>query len=139
MARGQAWSMDLVIGVLIFLLAVGIIYSILSARSDDNTRSLKLQSEVVATKLTNDPTVLVTNGNRLSMTSLVGLAQRAETDYAGLKQELGVEHDFCIYLVDENGKLTYITDGSSNYTGIGPGRDDVNISGVRCGENFKIN
>ncbi len=129
--------MDLIIGVVIFLLAVGVIYAVLTSKVKEDTTPLRVESEAVATKLTtaeatqnND--ILVAQNNQLDILKLGSLTQE---DYAKLKKELGVSNDFCIYLLDEKGNLVYLTDSSGNkkYTGIGPGDSKFNISGTPCG------
>ena len=131
-AKGQAWSIDLVIGVLIFLIAVGAIYSILSSRQHEDPAPLRIESEVIATILTNNASnqlLQVAEGNQLEMDKLGGLATRANNDYELLKQELGIQNEFCIYLQDEEGNLIYITgtDGKK-YAGIGPGDPSLNLT-----------
>lgn len=125
--------MDLAIGVLVFLLAIGIIYSLLNSQARQDVTPLRLDSEVVATKLTNDPSVKVADENKLDMDALFALAKNADVNYTKLKEELGIENEFCIYLVDENGNLTYITNGSEKFTGVGSGSGELNVSGNECG------
>lgn len=134
--RAQSWSMDLVIGFVIFLLAVGIIYAVLTSKSKEDTAPLRVDSEAVATKLTTpeasqDQKVLVADKNQLDIGKLNDLTQ---ADYNKLKQQFGVNNDFCIYLLDENGNTVYLRDSAGkNYTGIGPNSTKFNISGTPCG------
>ena len=134
--RGQSWSMDLIIGVVIFLLAIGVIYAVLTSKAKEDTTPLRLESEAVATKLTTtdaaqNKDILVAQNNQLDINKLNNLTQE---DYEKLKKELGVTNDFCIYLLDEKGNLVYLTTSSGNYTGIGPADSKFNISGVPCGK-----
>ena len=133
--RGQNWSLDLIIGIVIFLLAVGVIYSILASKNREDTTPLRTDSEIIATKLTTPETstsldILVAADNQLDVEKLKSLTT---ADYAKLKQDLGVQNDFCIYLQDEEGNVLYIEGADGNYTGIGPGSPDLNLSGVPCG------
>lgn len=133
--RGQNWSLDLIIGIVIFLLAVGVIYSILASKNREDTTPLRTDSEIIATKLTTPETstsanILIATDNQLDIEKLKGLTT---ADYAKLKQDLGVQNDFCIYLQDEEGNVIYIEGSDGNYTGIGPGSPDLNLSGVPCG------
>jgi hypothetical protein len=134
--RGQAWSMDLVIGVLIFFLAIGVIYTLLLNRNTADTTPLRLESEVVATKLTSDPALQVGENNVADPDRMVALAQRAALDYDQLKADLGVKNEVCIYLQDKDGNLIYLvnsTDPTKRYNGIGPGSNELNLSGLPCG------
>lgn len=136
MGRGQLFSMDLVIGVLIFLLASGVIYSIFISKSQEDVATYRVQSEVIATKLTSESSLQVAPKNQLDMDAMAGLALSANTDYAELKEQLGVKDDFCIYLQDEEGNLIYITnDSGTRYPGIGSGSQDVQLTewDIPCG------
>ena len=130
--RGQTWSMDLIIGVLIFMLAVGIIYALLVSKGKENTTPLRIESEVIATKLLEDPWIAVAPENQLDAKKLGNLT---EFDYETLRQQFGSQHEFCIFIQDESGNITYIVDNQGRkYTGIGSGIGDLNISGVPCGQ-----
>lgn len=132
MRRGQAWSLDLVVAVIIFLLAVGIIYEFLLGRERGDLAQLRIESEVIATKLADDPLLQVAVNKQLDTTRMAGLATKS---YDELKSDLGVKHEFCIFLQDENGNLIYIVDGLGNkYTGIGSGDGQLNLSGTPCGQ-----
>jgi hypothetical protein len=126
--------MDLILGVLIFMIAVGIIYTLLASKDHENVAPLRIESELIATKLSEDPSLRLGDNNQIDNDRLKVLLERARTDYEGLKVELGVENDFCIFLRDEAGNLTYIFDDEGNaYTGIGPGSGELNLSGTPCG------
>ena len=117
--RGQTWSMDLIIGVLIFMLAVGIIYALLVSKGKENTTPLRIESEVIATKLLEDPWIAVAPENQLDAKKLGNLT---EFDYETLRQQFGSQHEFCIFIQDESGNITYIVDNQGRkYTGIGSG------------------
>lgn len=132
MGKGQVWSLDLVIGMLVFLLAVGTIYSFLNVRTGKDPTPLRIESEVVATALTtgtDDPGLKVADQNQLDMNRLGTLAAEAEVNYTQLKRRLGIDHDFCIYLQDEEGNLIYVKDTSGNtYAGIGSRTGELNLT-----------
>ena len=129
---GQAWSMDLVIGVIIFMLAAGIIFTLLVNREQEDTAPLRIESEVIATKLTTDPILQIAPNNQLDAEKLSLLAER---EYESLRKDLGVNNEFCIFIQDESGQLLYVLDGDGNkYTGIGSGNGELNLSGTPCGQ-----
>lgn len=141
MQRGQAWSMDLVIGVLIFLVAIGSIYSLLNSQKGTDSAPLRIESEVIANVITSNASnqmLQVTDANQLDMVRLGKLAQDSKDNYEGLKKQLGIENEFCIYLQDEEGNLIYITDPDAptvKYAGVGSGSDDLTLTEgkVPCG------
>jgi hypothetical protein len=133
MGKGQAWSIDLILGVLIFLISLGIIYSLLLGRNQENPATLRIESEVIATKLVTDPSVQVASDNALDVSKVVALTSQ---QYDALKQQLGAKHDFCIYLQDDQGNLVYIVDPATGdkYPGVGSKTGDFNLSGWPCGK-----
>jgi hypothetical protein len=129
--------MDLIIGVVIFLLAVGVIYSLLSSKRSEDITPLRIESDVVATKLTTPESsanqdIAVAEENQLNIIKLENLT--TAFPYEDLKQKLGVQNEFCIYLQDENGNVVYLrgADGK-DYTGIGSGKGDLILSNTSCG------
>lgn len=134
--KGQAFSMDLVIGVLIFMLALGIIYSLLAKGTGDESATLRIESEVIAERLTSSSGIA--QQNQLQMEGLAAVAQSAEIDYDALREQLGVQGEFCIYLTDENGNLVYIQDPATNkkYPGVGSSNGDITLTqwDIPCGK-----
>lgn len=133
--------MDLILGVIIFMLAIGVVYTLLGDQTAKNVAPLRIESEVIATKLTSDAslqggsgTLKIAASNQIDAASLGYLAAQSQSDYEGLKKELGVQNEFCIYLRDEQGNVTYITDPATGkrYAGIGSGTGDVNITCLTC-------
>ncbi len=141
-ARGQSWSMDLIIGVVIFLLAIGVIYAVLTSKAKEDITPLRIESEVVATKLVNsEPTqsneLVIISNNQLDLAKLNTITEKAQTPegYEALKTQLGIKSDFCIVLLDERGNVVYLTDNAGKqYTGIGPNDENFKISGTPCGQ-----
>ena len=142
MGKGQIWSVDLAIGMLVFLLAVGTIYSLLNAKGAEDPAPLRIESEVVATVLTTGadaPGLRVADENKLDMIALGDLANRAQTDYEQIKDTFGIDNNFCIFLEDEDGNLVCLQDSSGQlFAGIGPDDGKLNLTtdgsgGIPCG------
>lgn len=140
MRKAQAWSMDLTIGVIIFLLVVSLFYVIYDKNTDNNMTRLKLNSETIATKIIDDNKIGLIQDKTISKERIKEILNDPSGEgYEKLKQELGVEKDFCIFLEDEKGNLVNMTffDDDNNYwsyTGIGPKNNKFNLSGIPCGE-----
>lgn len=128
--RGQAWSMDLVIGVLIFLLVAGVIYAFLIDRDKNDITPLRIESEVIATKLTTDSSIAVAENNQLDVAQMITLS---DEDYEQLKKQLGVNREFCVFLQDDRGNLVFINASGKKVNGIGSSTGEINLSGCPCG------
>jgi len=130
MRGGQSWSIDVVIGVLIFLLVIGVFYAILTNNTKEDTTDLKISSETVAEKLTSDPDVGFVTDESIDETKLWAFAEK---EYLTLKKELGVNQEFCVFFEDENGNIINITN-STDGTFVGIGSSSVTVGGIPCKE-----
>ena len=128
-SKGQAWSIDVVIGVLIFLIVIGLFYVLLIGNFKKDTTELQIASETIATKIVapKGTGVGIMNNNQIEKDTLLNYTN----DYEGLKSALGVSSDFCIFLEDEEGNVINIS--NSTHTVVGVGSSEINVSGSPCG------
>ncbi len=131
MKKGQTFSTDAVVAVVMFIIAVIMLYY-LSGPATKNKQSEKLQSE--AEKL---PATLSSQQN-LTSVFIQGskvdeqkLREAMNLSYENLKSLLGVESDFCIYLEDENGNIVPM-EGK-----VGVGSRLANFSGKGCNDTIQ--
>lgn len=131
MKKGQTFSTDAIVAVVMFVIAVIMLYY-LSGPATTNKQSAKLQSE--AEKL---PATLSSQQN-LTSVFIQGskideqkLREAINLSYDNLKSLLGVESDFCIYLEDENGNIVPM-EGK-----VGIGSPLANFSGKGCNETLQ--
>jgi hypothetical protein len=129
--KAQTWSVDLVLGVVIFLLVIVVIYSLIASRpARDN--QLRDDADRIYSKLSNgstgsDNVPKVLNGNSISKEDLAKLYGQ---NYDELKAELGIKGDFCIIVVTDQNGIINTTNGSS----IGNKKDIVIGDKIYCGE-----
>ena len=128
MKKAQTFSTDAVVAVAMFITAVIMLFY-LSGPVAENRQSERLQSE--AEKL---PKVLG-SGQNISAVFIEGskiddqkLRKAVNLSYANLKDLLGMDSDFCIYLEDENGNIVPM-EGK-----VGIGSPLANLSGRSCNE-----
>ena len=128
MKKGQTWSIDAVVAVVIFILAAMLMYYLLGPASNDR-RAARLESEAGTL-----PGILSASGN-LSVIFVQGtkvdenrLGEMIKLTYSNLKSLLGVESDFCVYFEDEKGNI--VPAGGR----VGVGSPLVNISGKACND-----
>ncbi|MFH1174008.1 MAG: hypothetical protein V1725_02675 [archaeon] len=130
MRKGQSYSLDLIVAVVIFLVIIAAFYTFINKERDAPTRKLQRNGEIIAVKLD--------AGERQHAFSLIseGRLNKTELDrlynssYDDLKREFGITSDFCIYLEDSRGKIIVI----GNKTGIG--NESLSVGGVQCGQPF---
>ncbi|MCA9477707.1 MAG: hypothetical protein KC535_00995 [Nanoarchaeota archaeon] len=120
--RGQTWSFDLIVAVVIFIVVVGIFYSLLNRSNEGtvDTQALESGAKSISYQLNCDvspvfPPCFIENGE-INETKL---AVVAALPYADLKELLGTTEDFCIYLLDEENRIIPVID--ENTPGIGSG------------------
>ncbi len=132
MRRGQAWSIDLVVGVLIFLLVIGLFYSLLSRNVNDDTTQIKIESESIANRLSDNSEYSLLENGEINSDKIKDFSNK---NIDQLKAELGVKNDFCIFFEDDAGHIIpIVVNGSSGqeiYYSIGS--QDINVSGCECG------
>jgi len=128
--KGQAWSLDLIIGVVLFLLILVVVYSLLSSKPTQNNE-LRSDADKIFTKMDaiNNPSQnlpKVIQGNSLSE---VELAKLYGLSYDELKAGMGVTGEFCIVVVDDFDSIIEINNSYS----VGSGEDLSIGDGIYCG------
>ena len=131
MKKAQTFSTDAVLAVAMFIIAVITLFY-LSGPAAENKQSERLQSE--AGKL---PAVLGSEQN-ISAVFVQGskindqnLRDAMNLSYENLKDLLGVNSSFCIYIEDENGNIVPM-EGK-----VGIGSPFANFSGKGCNETIQ--
>lgn len=130
--RGQSWSMDLVIGVVIFGFIAVIFYSLLTVQERPSVQQLQGQAQTVEQKLTQDVGPCggpVIENQSISQDKLQCLYNLNST---ALKQALNTQGNLCIYIEDPNGSVLVV----QNDTGamrIAIGDPQLSVSGTPCG------
>lgn len=123
--KSQAWSIDLMLALVIFIGVIFIAYSILGPNKDENAKNLVQDAGKVLDRISaKDSEISIVDGTVVNETKLLEFLAE---DYPDLKEKLRADSDFCIFLEDEDGKVIYI---SSNKPGIGS--DKIKISNEPC-------
>ena len=126
MRKSQAFSMDIMLAIVIFLGAIFITYSVLQGGKGGKAKNLEKDASLVLDNLASqDNKVGIVNGIEIDQTKLQALL---ETTYPQLKEKIRAGSDFCVYLEDEEGNIIYL---SNNKVGIGS--DKITISNKDCG------
>lgn len=130
--KGQTWSVDLVLGVVIFLLVVVLIYSLI-ASSTTKESQLRDDADKIYLYLNENENNLnipnVVNGSSISQEELDLLFSE---DYDILKEKLGITSDFCIILITDNNAL--VPNSTGGKRSIGNGEDVMIAPNTYCGD-----
>ena len=123
--KAQSWSLDIALGVIIFVAAFFVFYALLNANPNTKLKALKEEAVVVIKQVgSEDSTLSVVTKNEIDVNKLNELKNLR---YDDLKRKLNVEGDFCIYIEDDKGNIVPI---ESNVYGIGSSKIDV--GGKQC-------
>jgi len=124
--KSQAFSMDIMIAVIIFMGTIFIFYSIISGGEESKIDELEGDASIVMENIaTEDSAVRITEGIAIDEEKLEELLGM---DYSEIKKKLRVENDFCIFLEDGEGNIIYLEAGQP-----GIGSDKIKVSDVPCG------
>lgn len=98
--KGQTWSFDLIVAVVLFIVVVALFYTFLSGdKYEDQVQGLEAASNTISTRLncdiSSDSGVCIIEKGKVQETKLNALATK---EYEDLKVEFGISGDFCIYL-----------------------------------------
>jgi hypothetical protein len=130
--RGQSWSLDIILAFVIFVLIIGIFYALLNSSNSKNTDYLQLEANAISNNL-DDAT---------GMNSTLSIMDKGSIDkeklqllfnstYDHIKRQFGIRGEFCIYLVDQYGKIWPIQRDAEYVNGFGNG--NISLNGKPCG------
>lgn len=125
--KAQSWSIDVTLGILVFIAAFFVFYSLLNPDSNTKISSLKQEASSVIKQIgSQDFSLRVVDSNVINESKLNELKGLS---YDELKSTLSVEGDLCIYLEDDRGNIVLI---NNSYKGIGA--SSINLSGTPCSQ-----
>jgi len=110
----QAWSMDVMIAIVIFIGAISIFYLIFVSKPENKIKTLE-----------NDASKVLENLNISENISQIN--ELLQENYTDLKRKLRVENEFCIYFEDTDSNIINVSPGQ---TGIGS--EKINVTDVPC-------
>ncbi|MFH1211506.1 MAG: hypothetical protein V1659_01090 [Candidatus Woesearchaeota archaeon] len=128
--HGQAWSTDLIIATIIFVLVIAVFYSLMTSQKSDAPDELEIEAKSLASKLDSSESpnaYSIIDNNEVDKE----LAEELySADYDTLKKEFGVGNEFCIYMEDANGNLVPV----GNRYSVGNDDEEVLVGEIPCGE-----
>jgi len=124
--KGQSWSLDIILAFVVFVLIIGIFYTLVSQNKKDKTQDLTLESNTIVSNLD------AANGlNTLSVINKGNIDQQRvqnlyDSSYNSIKQQFGIRGDFCIYMIDQYGNIITIDTSKGQLAGFGNGNFTIN-------------
>lgn len=123
----QAFSMDIMIALVVFIGTIFVIYSVIGGNKDVKVSELEDDaSKVLKNVVSESSSVGIVDGIEVNITKLEELLGK---DYSEIKKQIRVKNEFCIFLEDEDGNIIYITTDPDRP---GVGSDKINISDIPC-------
>ena len=125
MKKGQAWSIDAIVGVFLFVIIVMsvIAFTISKAHSQEMTKLQEDGSKLFSSLSGN---LNIIKERKIDPDALADLSGKS---YEELKDEFNIRSDFCIYFVDDQGNLVFLDELGSK---VGLGSPDVLINNIPC-------
>ena len=125
--KAQSWSIDIVLGVIVFMAAFFIFYAFLNANPNIKATTLKEEASIVIKQIASEEATLrIVDNNEVNVSKLNELKNLS---YEELKRRLRIEGDFCIFIEDDKGYLVLL---NNSYKGIGA--PNINLSGTPCSQ-----
>lgn len=125
--KAQSWSIDITLGVIVFIAAFFVFYSLLNANPDAKAKNLQEEASLIIKQVASEEAPLrIVDNKEINVSRLNELKN---ISYDELKRKLRIEGDFCIYLEDEKGNLVLV---NNSYKGVGS--PDINLSGTPCSQ-----
>ncbi|MCH8003628.1 MAG: hypothetical protein IH934_03260 [Nanoarchaeota archaeon] len=129
--KSQAFSMDIMLAVVIFIGTIFVFYSILSGGKETKAGDLEDEASIVLENIASeDSEVRITDGITVNETKLADLLGM---EYSDIKKKIKIKNEFCFFLEDEDGNIIYITpEDPAEPDKPGIGSDKIKISGEAC-------
>ncbi|MFT4311307.1 MAG: hypothetical protein ACMXX7_01635 [Candidatus Woesearchaeota archaeon] len=137
--KAQIWSLDMLIGVAIFLIMISVFLAVIMFSSSGDMTNLRDQSDQIFIRLDSSRNP---NANIPQIFSDSGVSKEQiqqlyfNSNYEQIKSSLGVRDDFCIILLDDSGGIKGIEDPENPgvfKSSFGPSHIFV-APGIRCGD-----
>lgn len=126
MKKSQAWSIDVMLAIVIFITTIVLFFVFLSPAQKSNVGELQDEASIVLRDIESaDSDLGIVDGTIVNETKLQELLGK---DYQAIKKSLRIKNDFCIYFEDENGNVINI---DATHTGVGS--DTITVSDIPCG------
>ena len=134
MERGQVWSVDVLLGVVIFISVILIFYVTINAKQKQGLTDLESEVADLRIELEQNHEVGFIVSDEVDENKLMAFSNNVTFDYDELKRKLGIKGEFCLYFEDADGNIILI---AGNKTSIG--NPAINITPtIPCGTEWAV-
>jgi hypothetical protein len=131
MERGQIWSVDVLLAVIIFVSVILIFYVAMTSNQKPNIQDLEAEAENIKVEIEQNHEIGFITNDEVDMSKFLAFRDNVTVDYNAMKQKMGVKGDFCLFYEDE-GYVVIIPTSDGNKT-VGIGSSNISIGGQPCG------
>jgi biopolymer transport protein ExbD len=128
MGKGQVWSIDILLAVVIFVSVILIFYVTMVPRQKPQMKDLEAESGALKLELEKNNEFGFLIDDEVNDAKLQAFIDNATANYSALKKKLGVKGEFCLFYEDSEGNVVPI--GSNNLVGVG--NSSIIVAGDNC-------
>jgi len=134
MERGQVWSVDVLLALIIFISVILIFYTTMVVRHKPGIETLGDQAAELKIELEQNNELAFIREDVVDEERFNAFVNNVTQNYSAIKKKLGIKGDFCIFYEDAEGNIVVV---SNNKTSIG--NPEVYITdGTPCGSEVSI-
>lgn len=131
MRKGQVWSIDVLLAVVIFVSVILIFYVTMVPKQKPQMKDLEAESEGLKLELEKNYDIGFLVNDQVNDTRFRAFVHNATTNYTDLKKKLGVKGEFCLFFEDSEGNIVPIDNTTASLVGVG--NSSIIIAGDNCG------
>jgi hypothetical protein len=128
MRKGQVWSIDILLAVVIFVSVILIFYVTMVPRQKPQMKDLEAESGALKLELEKNNEFGFLIDDEVNDAKLQAFIDNATANYSALKKKLGVKGEFCLFYEDSEGNVVPI--GSGDLVGVG--NPSIIVAGDNC-------
>lgn len=125
MKNSQALSIDIMLGIIVFIGAIFFFYSVFSQNKESDITALEADASKIMKAVSSGDEISVLTGTEIDIDKIQALLGEEYTD---IKNKLRVGSDFCIFIEDESDNIIYLSASSQS----GVGSNKIKVSDIPC-------
>jgi len=127
MERGQVWSVDVLLAVVIFISVILVFYVTMTAKQKEGLGDLEAEASDLKVALEQNRDFGFIQSDGVDDAKFQAFVGNTTYNYETLKNQLGIKGEFCVFFEDADGRIVFI----DNKPGIG--NASIVIDGHPCG------